>query len=325
MRCRRSVPWPVLLGLLALCAMPSIGQIPDSQLPETVPIPPPLPPRTPPQDAAKYDSIVKDNGEEWGLPTDLIAAAQRTAAVYEDYAKRFECDEEARSADYDSTGVVSKEKHRIYSYLLLRGSMVEDFRESRQQLDKKGEVKRGEIEDAEPFPPAYAWVFLFSPFFEPYFDFQLIDTRFEGFDLVHEIQFRGSLPFTDGKDIRQWEGRVLVDHFRLTPLLIEAEPTGQKDRLEAIYRLWSASFNLLGFRTGKKPLGYQAEIQFGFRKGDLNFPTALRYDTRRVVAPNQLMIVKASTRSYSDYKFFGTTAEPKIGGLRTDKSPKGTP
>ena len=89
--------------------------------------------------------------------------------------------------------------------------------------------------------------------------------------------------------------------------------------------LWSASFNLLGFRTGKKPLGYQAEIQFGFRKGDLNFPTALRYDTRRVVGPNQLMIVKASTWSYSDYKSFGTSAEPKIGGLRDNEPPTENP
>ena len=41
----------------------------------------------------------------------------------------------------------------------------------------------------------------------------LLGDGFEGFDWVRRIQFRGALPFTDGRDIRQWEGTVLVDAF----------------------------------------------------------------------------------------------------------------
>ena len=66
---------------------------------------------------------------------------------------------------------------------------------------------------------------MFSDVKEPYFDFRLVETRFDGFDLVHEIQFRGSLPFTDGKDIRQWEGVVLIDAFKFTPLEIRRQGT----------------------------------------------------------------------------------------------------
>ena len=69
-------------------------------------------------------------------------------------------------------------------------------------MTSEGRIK-GEAIDEEPFPPAYAWVFLFSRFHEPYFVFRLLDTKFDGFDYVHEIQFKGSLSFTDGKDIRQ--------------------------------------------------------------------------------------------------------------------------
>ncbi len=325
MHLARAVSILALLGL-AVSLAPVSAQIEDSQLeepPGSVPLP--LPPKLPPEDAPKFKPLVEDVPGEWVLPPDLLEALQWTAGVYEEYARRFTCNEKARLAEYDQMGQVTKEKVRSYGYLLLRGSMLEELREFRQEIGKDGKLKEGEVVDQEPFPPAYSWVFLFSPFFEPYFDFRLLDTRFEGFDLIHEIQFRGSLPFTSGKDIRQWQGRVVVDRFRYTPLLIEAEPTGQSDRLEALYRLWAKSFNVMGFRTAKKPMGYQASIQFDFRKGDLTFPTALRYDTRRAVSPYQLVTVQASTRNYSDYKFTDVTAEPSIGNVvRPDSPPDGS-
>ena len=320
MRPVRTVCFLALLGLTVSFA-PVSAQFEDSQqdLPGSVPLP--LPPKLPPEDAPKYKPLVEDVPGEWVLPPELREGLQWTAGVYEEYARRFTCNETARLAEYDQMGAVSKEKIRSYGYLLLRGTMLEELRESRQEIGKDGKYKEGEVFDQEPFPPAYSWVFLFSPFFEPYFDFRLLDTRFEGFDLIHEIQFRGSLPFTNGKDIRQWQGRVLVDRFRYTPLLIEAEPTGQSERLEALYRLWAKSFNVLGFRTGQKPMGYEASISFDFRKGDLTFPTALRYDTRRAVSPYQLVTVQASTRTYSDYLFTGVTAEPSIGHIVPPDSP----
>lgn len=310
MRPVRTVLFLVLLGWMSSFAPPA-AQDSQQNLPRD--IPPPLPPRLPPEDAPKYKPLVEDVEGEWDLPPEMLESLQWTASVYEEYARRFTCLEQARLAEYDPMGQVTKEKVRSYSYLLLRGDVVERLREFRQELGKDNKPKGVEVVDEEPFPPAYSWVFLFSPFFEPYFDFRLLDTRFEGFDLVHEIQFRGSLPFTDGKDIRQWQGRVLIDRFRYTPVFIEAEPSGQSERLEALYRLWAKSFNVLGFRTGKKPFGYQASIQFGYRKGDLAFPTALRYDTRRAVSPYQLVIVQASSRDYSDYLFTDVTAEPSIG------------
>lgn len=307
-----------------LCAAPTAAQIEDRQDSLPDPVPPPLPKKEPPEDAPKYGAVIDDAPEEqWELPPEVLSGARHTAAVYEDYARRFLCDEEARLAEYDRTQQVTKERRRRYGYLLLRGSVGEPVREYRQQIGKDGRYK-GEVEDSEPFPPAYAWVFLFSEFHEPYFDFRLVDTYFEGFDLVHEIHFRGSVPFTDGKDIRQWEGKVLIDAFYYTPIELEAEPLGQKSRLESLYRIWAESFNLLGFRTGKKPLGYTAKVVFGFKKGDLRFPTSLRYDTRRAVSPEQLVMVRASTRRYSNYQFTGVDVQdPRIGDIVRSEPPAG--
>ena len=258
----RRVRWSLLVAVLtAILASSIIAQIPGDN-----PIPPPLPAKPKPKGAEKLESVVPESENPWRLPPDLLASVRERAGVYQLYARKFTCDEEARQADYDSRGEVTKERIRRYGYLLLQDPAGETLREFRQEI-KQGKLK-GEVKDAEPFPPAYAWVFLFTGFHEPYFDFRLIDTRFDGFDLVHEIQFRGSLPFTDGKDIRQWEGTVLIDAFTFTPLEIASEPAGQTERIEALYRLWSKSFNLLGFRTGKSPLGYQASIQFGYRRDD---------------------------------------------------------
>jgi len=127
---------------------------------------------------------------------------------------------------------------------------------------------------------------------------------------VHEIQFRGSLPFTTGQDIRQWEGAVLIDAVNYTPLEIRAEPLGQGERIDALYRQWSSSFNLLGMRTGQKPLGYRAHIQFRHKQEGLSFPTELRYDTFRAVSPTQIVPHRASTRVYDDYRIFTSTATP---------------
>jgi len=298
--------------LLWLAAPPTMAQL-DDNLP--APIPPPLPQRELPDDLPKYKAIIEDAPDaDWTIPQPLLDSLRHTATVYEAYSRRFVCDEEARVADYKD-GEVKKESSNRYGYLLTRGSVGEPVREARQNITKDGKYK-GSVDDREPFPPAYAWVFLFSEFYEPYFDFRVVEERFEGFDPVIEIHFRGSLPFTDGKDIRQWEGKVLVDAIYFTPLRLDAEPMGQADRMDVLFRQWAQSFNLLGFKTGKKPLGYTAELTFGLKKGDLRLPTSLRYDTLRVVAPEETEMVRASNRIYTKYRVTTIgTGEPRIGPI----------
>ncbi len=296
---------------------PVLAQIGDSQN-DTVPeLPPPLPPKTAPKDAPLYEPIVPELPDlPWGLPAELLVKLQARTATYRDYAERFTCDETARLADYDESGAVTKERVKKYAYVLLQGGAGDRVREYRQELTKEGKPRPAEVEDEERFPPAYAWVYLFSDFNAPSFAYRLLDTRFDGFDYVHEIQFRGSSPFNSGKDIRQWEGRVLVDAFDHTPLEIVAEPLAQQERIQAQYRMYNTSFNIIGLRTKPKPFGYKAHIQFGLRRDGLAFPTELRYDTRRAVSPTQLIDVRASTRSYERYLFTDVVDTPSVGDVR---------
>ncbi|MDH3786850.1 MAG: hypothetical protein OEV00_16180, partial [Acidobacteriota bacterium] len=179
-------------------------------------------------------------------------------------------------------------------------------------------LKDGEISDADPFPPAYAWVYLFSRFNKSYFSFRMLEERFDGFDWVYEIQFKGGLPYTDGRDIRQWEGKVLVDVVTNTPLHVIAEPSGQTPRLEAMFRRYQSSFNVLGLRTAPKPLGYRADIDFRYQDKELRFPTRLRYNTFRAVATGKVVPTRASSRIYANYQFIKIDTDEQIG---TPKSP----
>ncbi len=296
--------------LLLVLAVPAVAQEPG--LPT---VPPPVPPKPKPENAPEYKPIAPVSEEPWGLNTELLENLASKAAVYEVYTKRFTCEELATLAEYDNSGQVKNERVRRYGYLLVQDEIDHGVSEYRQEFGKDGSLKGGEVKDEEPFPPAYGWVFLFSRFNEPYFSFRLIEDRFDGFDWVYEIQFRGALQFTDGKDIREWEGTVLVDAVTHTPLEILAEPAGQQQRIEELYRRHQSSFNIMGMRTAPRPLGFRARIQFRHRHRDagLTFPTDLRYDTFTAVTVSQTMPVKASSRAYSKYRVFTATLDEELG------------
>jgi len=285
---------------------------PDHGLPGGDAVPPAMPKPKPPKTASSYRPVLEPSDKPWGIDAELLDELYAKAAVYEAYTKRFACNETARLARY-TNGAVSSEKVRRYGYLLTTLPSGFGVHEIRQEFAKDGSVRPGAIDDADPFPAAYAWVFLFSRFNEPYFSFRLLDDRFDGFDWVLELEFRGSLPFTTGKDIRQWQGRVILDAVSKTPLEIIAEPVGQNARIEALYRKWSSSFNILGMRTGPKPLGHRAQIQFRHRKEGLTFPTELRYDTFRAVAPHKIVQTHASIRKYDGYLIYVIKDETEIG------------
>jgi len=313
-RCAACLFCLVLSALLVVPAPTSAQQTRPEDTGMSQIVPPPLPPKKPRVGTrGNYKPVLPESDAEWGLDPELLTSLLERARVYQAYTRRFSCTETARLADYDSAGGVSDERKREYGYLLTKSEGDDIVREYRQQVGRNGQIKGGQVQDAEPFPPAYAWVFMFTDAYEPYFSFRNAGDRFEGFDWIYEIHFKGSLPFTDGKDIRQWEGVALVDAVTFTPLEIVAEPSGQRDRIEALYRRWSRSFNFMGLRTAPRPYAYRARIEFRLRREGLTFPTQLRYDTYRAVGVDRIVAAKASTRSYTDYRIFKVHDEQAPG------------
>ena len=279
--------------------------------PEVTP-PPATPP--PPKEPVKPapDELLFDTEGEWGLAPDLLAKLAKRADDYRAFANRVTCDETARTASYDGQGEASKESLKRYAYFLERDPKGTNLRESRQRLTTDGRPKGDEVDDEGNFPPAYAWVFLFSSFNQPYFAYRDLGDRFEGFHWVRVLQFKGALPFTDGKDVREWEGLALFDAVALTPVLIQARPSAQRERITAEFDRWAQAFNVIGFHMAPRPFGYRGRVEFRLLREGLTFPTELRYDTFRAVGRRETVPISAAVRTYDDCKFFKTGAEEEI-------------
>jgi hypothetical protein len=299
------------------------SMIPPAIPPESQPIPPPTPSQDEPADHARatggdapdpaYMSLLPDDGSPWGLKPELADRLAAVAVQYVDYAVKFTCTETVRKAKFDD-GEAKKETRRQYGYLLERGD-GQSIAEYRQKMKSDGTVTDSQVNDPEAFPPAYEWVFLFSKANQPYFAYRERGDRFEGYDWVRIFEFKGAIPYSDGRDIRQWDGVVLVDATTLTPVEIRAEPGRQQERLKLLFDRWAQSFNMAGYRTGAKPEGFSGRVIFQTRQDKLSFPTELRYTTFRAVSPKRTTPVDASTRDYAGYRFFKTETNEKTGDV----------
>mgnify|MGYP003694419245 CR=1 FL=1 len=92
---------------------------------------------------------------------------------------------------------------------------------------------------------------------------------------------------------------------------IRAEPGHQAERLKLLFERYAQSFNIIGFRTGPKPIGYSGRVLFQTRRDQLTFPTQLRYASFRAVTPRAPEPTEASTREYLSYHFFQTGTQER--------------
>lgn len=277
-----------------------------------------------------YGDFLPESDGPWEIDLDVLARLAEMSEIYRKAATGFDTTETARKVEYRN-GEAGSENVREYAYIL-RTTDSPDRRiaEIRNLKLKKKRDKNGgigaEVDDAERFPPAYGWVFLFSRFHQPYFSYRDLGTRFDGFDWVRDVQFRGALPFTDGKDIRQWEGIATIDNVTNSPIQILAQPSSQTERLQQQYDRWSRSFNVIGMRTASRPVGYRCEVHFRERIRGLNYPTNLRYDTFRAVSRRHAVPWRASIRDYDDYRLFQADTREDMDAVRpTDASDAGKP
>ncbi len=262
-----------------------------------------------------YMTLLPEDGTPWGLDPEIAKKLAGVAEKYFEYAVKFSCTETVRKARLEDREA-KKETSKNYGYLLERGD-GQSIREFRQKMKSDGTVTTAEVVDAEAFPPAYEWVFLFSRSNQPYFAYRERGDRFEGYDWVRIFEFKGAVPYTDGRDIRQWDGVALLDATTMTPVEIRAEPGHQQERLKALFERWQQSFNIVGFRTGPKAIGFSGRVLFQTRRDELTFPTQLRYSTFRAVSPKSTEPTEASTRDYASYHFF----ETKTNEHPVDKKP----
>ena len=240
----------------------------------------PAPPR---RRLPKYESLIDRSSPTpiWSgvSPPELlaVAAVERHRNLPATYARRFTCDETARLAEYgDPTGDVSEgERSRKYAYLLLVGRMLGGpaARVARSIAQGRQAANR-EVEDEEPFPTGLR---LGLPVqrrsTNPTFRLPAAATlEFDGFDLVHEIQFRGEPDVHEtARTSASGKEKSSSTRSRYTPIeIIGPSRSRQRERLEALmYRdLRLVDEHRSAYRTrNPSRSAYKANIQFGLSAG----------------------------------------------------------
>jgi hypothetical protein len=252
----------------------------------------------------------------WGLSERLSATLARQADAYLDRARRLACVETVRRVRYMAARPIVKE--RRYEFVPGRSFGDSVIPEFRFEISPRGKVRKRAWRRSKTFPSAHDWARLFSASNQPYFMYRDLGIRIEGFDLVREIQFRGWLPFTDGRDIRQWEGTALVEITALRIVEIRARPRNQDARVAKLYDKWSRSFKItLGlfagplfvplktFRMARRPLAHYCFLRFDCRRDGARLPSLLRYEARRAVSREETARRSISTRRYHGYRIVG--------------------
>jgi hypothetical protein len=234
------------------------------------------------------------------------------SASYSDAALRFACTEEQRKVLYNRRGDPGSERLEKFPYLLVDGG--DDF-----SIDEHrgGSVSPGSIE----VPPPLTWAMLFDDPYRSYFSFRDLGNDSSGFDEVRRIQFRGSLPYARGDDIREWEGILTLQNDSLLPLSVVAEPRNQSARLEDIFLKEQQSFritislfygNLFRFLTGKKPLGKRCHVRFEYQRNGLTLPVEYQLERFRAVGRRETVPKALEIRNYRDYRFFSSEAIDEV-------------
>lgn len=249
----------------------------------------------------------------WGLPRRWLVRLAQQADAYLDRSYRFTCVETSRRVRYREVRPVIRE--RKYEYVpggIYAGNTVPEFR---LQIAPRGRVGKPVKARAEPFPSADDWTQLFSARNQPFFMYRDLGVRLEGFDLVREIEFRGWLRFTDGRDIREWEGIALVEASGFRIVGVRARPKDQQVRVAYLFDKWARSLKIsvglfagpwflpiVTFRTARRPLAYHCEVRFDHWRQEIRLPTLLRYETRRAVSRKRTERRLVSTRRYEHYR-----------------------
>lgn len=271
------------------------------------------PPQEPPtyESAREYLPVLKETGRPWGLSEAMLERLAEQADRHAEVALRFTCDETVFVARYGGDESADKEKSRKFAYFLVRDRSDGSLTEHRRKLSGGG--SKGSFRDDDLVPPPFAWPTLFSVPNRPYFSFRYAGEHGQGFERLHEIQFRGVLPYGGGRDIREWEGTIRIDAATWTPVSIVAEPRGQHGRIQEVHRRYVQALKILGISLRPRPLGVRLELTFGQLHEERRLPTRSRVDRFQAVSSKHVIPLRASTRIYENYRFTRVDTEQELG------------
>ncbi|MFQ5876735.1 MAG: hypothetical protein ACE5JH_03440 [Acidobacteriota bacterium] len=237
------------------------------------------------------------------LPSLLRRLAEK-AEVYEEVALRFVCIETITSSDHPFD-----EPRYDYMYVEAREQRYMPYRQ--KHTGRPGRGVKEESLDLR-FPDSYSWTLMFAPDRQHLFHFRYVGTEWFSLRLSHIIEFTAPLPFTDGRTVYQWSGRVWVDAENYNFLKVEAEPGNQTDRLAAELEAYRRAPRFLVFPLASKPRGASYNITFLNEFQGLSLPDQAEYVSFTLNLQGEQEWEARLTLRYSGYQFFGVEVKDKF-------------
>jgi hypothetical protein len=165
---------------------------------------------------------------------------------------------------------------------------------------------------------------------EPFVSFRDAGERQDGFRRLRTLEFRGAIPYRDGADAREWEGRLHVDADTFQLVSVEAVPASQPARLRAAYHRYERSTRvsltlfggaLFSSRTGQRPIGRRLRVRFDLSQDGLVLPMHAEMDIiRQVSGAGAERRLRTVQRVYEDCRQFSTEERERFQSLAAPAS-----
>ena len=113
------------------------------------------------------------------------------------------------------------------------------------------------------------------------------------------------MPFTSGKTIYEWGGRIWVDAENSNILKVEAEPGNQADRLKEELKAYRQGPRFLIYPMGRKPHGSRYNITFLNELHEISLPDQVEVRRFTLNLQGDEEWESQTILRYSGYQFFG--------------------
>lgn len=236
---------------------------------------------------------------------DLLKLLGEKASVYESIALRFVCLESARNSENQLN-----EKQYDYMYVEAEAQRYRPYRQ--RHSDKSSQQSTSEVEVETEFPDSYSWTLIFTPSRQHLFHFKYAGQEWFSLRRAHVIEFTAPLPYTSGRTIYEWSGRIWVDAENYNFLKIEATPTNQDERLKQLLRSYREAPRFLSFPMSHRPEGSRYEITFLNDYQRLSLPDQAEYRQFTLDLEGNAELTGFQIHHYSQYQFFGVQVQDRF-------------
>jgi len=234
----------------------------------------------------------------------LLQSLAEKSKVYESVALRFVCLESTHSSEDRNDG-------RAYDYMYVEAE-AQRYRPYRQKHSENPNASTQEIDLDTDYPDSYSWTLMFVPNRQHLFHFKYEGEEFFSLRRATIISFIAPLPYTSGRTIYEWSGRVWIDAENLNFLKVEAQPANQEDRLKELLKQYRQSTKFLGMNLGHRPGGARYEITFLNDYQRLSLPDHAEFRRFVLDLDGNAELTGFQVQKYSGYQFFGVQVNDKF-------------